>query len=79
MEAKLLALQAELKTHFEKAAEQQAKHGTISEELRTKINAVQKQVDAIDSKLAARETLPGEEADSFENQMKNDPGVQRLL
>ena len=79
MEAKLLALQAELKTHFEKAAEQQAKHGTISEELRTTINALQKQVDAIDSKLAARETVAGEDEDAFETQMKNDAGVQRLL
>jgi HK97 family phage major capsid protein len=78
MEAKLLALQAELKTHFEKAAEQQTKHGTISEELRTKIDAVQKQVDAIDSKLAAH-VPAGEDEDSFEAQMKNDAGVQRLL
>ena len=78
MEAKLLALQAELKTHFEKAAEQQAKHGTISEELRTKIDAVQRQVDAIDSKLAAH-VPASEEEDSFETQMKNDAGVQRLL
>ena len=78
MEAKLLALQAELKTHFEKAAEQQTKHGTISEELKTKIDALQKQVDAIDGKLAAH-VPAGEDEDSFETQMKNDAGVQRLL
>jgi len=78
MEAKLLALQAELKTHFEKAAEQQTKHGTISEELKTKIDALQKQVDAIDGKLAAN-VPASEDEDSFETQMKNDAGVQRLL
>jgi HK97 family phage major capsid protein len=80
MDEKLLALQAELKTYFEKAAEQQAKNGTISEELKTKIDALQKQADAIDAKLAsAIAGAPAEDDDTLEDQMKNDAGVQRLL
>jgi HK97 family phage major capsid protein len=78
MDEKLLALQAELKTYFEKAAEQQTKNGTVSEELKTKIDALQKQVDAVDAKLADH-TPAAEQEDSFEEQMKNDVGVQRLL
>ena len=78
MDEKLKALQAELKTYFEKAAEQQAKNGTISEELKTKIDAMQKQVDAVDVKLAGRLTTE-EVEDGFEEQLKKDESVQRLL
>jgi HK97 family phage major capsid protein len=77
-EKELLALKAELKTYFDKAAEQQKANGTVSEELKTKIDALQKQTDAIDAKLAAHQPGAPEE-DSFEEQMKNDPSVQRLL
>ena len=79
MDEKLLALQAELKTYFEKAAEQQKANGTISEELKTKIEAVQKQADAIDAKITAAVAGAPEEEDTLETQMKNDPSVQRLL
>ena len=79
MDEKLLALQAELKTYFEKAAEQQKANGTISEELKTKIEAVQKQADAIDAKITAAVAGAPEEEDTLEAQMKSDPGVQRLL
>lgn len=78
MDEKLKALQAELKTYFEKAAEQQTKFGTISEELKTKIDALQRQVDAVDVKLAGRLTTE-EVEDGFEDQMKNDASLQRLL
>jgi HK97 family phage major capsid protein len=78
MDEKLKALQAELKSYFEKAAEQQKAHGTVSEELKTKIDALQKQVDAIDTKLAGH--MPGApEEDSFEKQMTEDESVKRLL
>ena len=75
----LLELQGQLKTHFEKAAEQEKARGTVSEELKTKIDAVQKQVDAIDVKLAGRLTAAEEAEDGFEEQMKNDASIQRLL
>ena len=75
----LLELQGQLKTHFEKAAEQEKALGTVSEELKTKIDAVQKQVDAIDVKLAGRLTAAEEAEDGFEEQMKNDASIQRLL
>jgi HK97 family phage major capsid protein len=79
MNEELLALRAELKTHFEKAAEHQTKFGTISEELKQKIEAVQKQADAIDAKLAAVGSAAEDEGESFEEQMRNDASVQRLL
>ena len=75
----LLELQGQLKTHFEKAAEQERTRGTVSEELKTKIDAVQKQVDAIDVKLAGRLTAAEEAEDGLEEQMKNDASLQRLL
>ena len=66
MNEELLALRAELKTHFEKAAEHQTKFGTISEELKQKIEAVQKQADAIDAKLAAVGSAAEDEGESFD-------------
>ena len=64
----LLELQGQLKTHFEKAAEQEKTRGTVSEELKTKIDAVQKQVDAIDVKLAGRLTAAEEAEDGQAHQ-----------
>jgi HK97 family phage major capsid protein len=80
MDEKLLALQAELKQYFEKAADQQAKTGTITAELKAQVEAVQKQMDAIDKKMA--DGIRGaseEDANGFDEQMKNDPSIQRLL
>jgi len=74
----LLELQGQLKVHFEKAAEQEKARGTVSEELKTRIETVQKQVDAIDAKLAGRMTSE-EHEDGLEEQMKNDASLQRLL
>jgi HK97 family phage major capsid protein len=79
MNDELLALRAELKGHFEKAAEHQTKFGTVSEDLARKIDAVQKQADAIDAKLAAAGTAAEDDGEAFEEQMKNDASVQRLL
>ena len=80
MDEKLLALQAELKTYFEKAAEEQKKNGTISEALTKQITALQSQVDEIDKKMAANlQSQPGQPVDYFEEQMKNDAAMQRLL
>ncbi len=79
MEEKLLALQAELKSYFDKAAEQQKKTGTVTEELTSQIAALQKQVDAMDAKLAQAALGAPEEKDNFEETMKNDESVRRLL
>lgn len=48
------ALTTELKEYRAKADEQQEKYGTMSEELKNKMVELQKQVDAIDVKLAER-------------------------
>src|SRR5476649_327954 len=79
MDEKLLAIQAELKSYFEKAAEQQKATGTVTEELKSQIAALQKQTDAMDAKLAQAALGAPEEKDHFEETMKNDESVQRLL
>lgn len=52
MKEQLEALQTELKGYLEKAAMQQKEAGSLSTELKTQIENLQKQVDAIDSKMA---------------------------
>jgi HK97 family phage major capsid protein len=79
LKEQLAELQGQLKTHFDKAAEQELKHGTVLEETKTKIDTLQKQVDAIDVKLAGRLTAAEEAEDGLEEQMKNDASIQRLL
>jgi HK97 family phage major capsid protein len=50
----LEALQSDLKGYLAKADEQQKQYGTMSVELATKIDTLQKQVDAIDIKMAEK-------------------------
>lgn len=78
LEQQLSGLQTELKAHFAKAAEQQKETGSMNAELKTKIDALQKQVDALDVKLAEKHagTDVGE---TLEETLKKDEGVQRLL
>ncbi len=64
-ETKLLALQGELKTYFDKAALEQKANGTILEETQTSIAAIQKQVDAIDLKMTAKLTDSSQEVKSI--------------
>jgi HK97 family phage major capsid protein len=54
LEQQLTELQTELKAHFDKAAEESKTRGTMAEETKKTIDALQKQLDAIDVKLAAK-------------------------
>ena len=79
MDEKLLALQAELKTYFEKAAAEKKATGSVLEETKTRIDALQKQADALDAKMATASMGAPEEKDQFEETLQNDESVQRLL
>jgi HK97 family phage major capsid protein len=68
----LEALKTELKGYFEKAAEQQKAQGTVTEELKSKIDALQKQADALDVKLAERHAAAQPEETLEESLKKND-------
>src|SRR6185437_5900390 len=78
LEQQLSALQTELKSHFEKAAEEKKSHGSMLEETKTKIDALQKQVDAIDVKLAERHAGEAKEG-GLEKAIKESDSVQRLM
>lgn len=78
LEQQLSALQTELKSHFEKAAEEKKNHGSMLEETRTKIDALQKQVDAIDVKLAERHAVEAKTG-SLEKTLKESDSFARLL
>lgn len=54
LQVQLTALQTEQKTYFDKAAEEKKAHGTMLEETKKQIEAIQKQLDAVDLKLAER-------------------------
>lgn len=72
------ALQVELKGYLDKAKEQQDKTGSITAELKTQIDALQKQVDAIDTKMTDRinANTPEEGLGEF---MQKHEGVQKIL
>lgn len=72
------ALQKELKSYLDKAAEQQKLSGTITEELKTKIDALQKQVDAIDVKMAERHAAAAPEKNLFET-LSEDESLKRFM
>jgi len=73
----LEALQVELKSYLDKAKEQQEKNGTMTADLTTKIDALQKQVDAIDTKMAERHV--GDPVETVEDYLKKNENVQRIL
>jgi HK97 family phage major capsid protein len=72
------ALQKELKQYLDKAAEQQKLSGTITEELKTKIEALQKQVDAIDIKLAERHAAAAPEKTLYDT-LAEDENLKRFM
>ncbi len=77
-ETKLLALQAELKTYFDKAAVEQKSNGTMLETTQTSINALQKQVDAIDVKMAEKHAAAVPDK-TFEETLRESESIQRLV
>ena len=78
LKEQLEALQRELKGYTEKAVEQQKLNGTITEELKGKIDALQRQVDAIDVKLAERHAASAPDEPLIET-LKKDEGLQRFM
>ena len=76
----LTALQTELKTHFDKAAEEQKLNGTMREETKNAIGKIQTQVDAIDQKIAER-PLSGAPAgkSALVTEFEENEGVKRIL
>jgi HK97 family phage major capsid protein len=75
----LAALQAELKTHFEKAAEEKKLYGTMLESTKTTVEAMQKQVDALDVKLAQRQIIEQGQGPTLVKTVKESESIQRLL
>lgn len=78
LETQLAELQAELKTHFATAAEQQTKHGTMTTELKTQIEALQKQADALDAKLVTRD-IAAEPISTLDKEFKENENIARLM
>lgn len=78
LEDQLKALQAELKVHFEKAAEEQKTRGSIDAETKSRLDAIQKQLDAVDAKLQERHQQTAL-VKSFTDVAKENESVQRLL
>lgn len=78
LETQLGTLQTELKTYFDKAAEEKKAHGTMLEQTATKMEAIQKQVDAIDVKLAQRHAEAQAEP-NLEETLKASESVQKLI
>jgi HK97 family phage major capsid protein len=78
LEKQLSALQMELKTYFDKAAEEKKNSGSVVEETKNQVLALQKQVDALDSRLAERHAQMAP-APSVYDVVKENESVQRLL
>jgi HK97 family phage major capsid protein len=79
LEDQLAALQADLKTHFEKAAEERKLNGDSRAETKTAITAIQTQVDAIDKKIAEKHSAADQEPVSLVQQLKENENVQRIM
>jgi HK97 family phage major capsid protein len=75
----LTALQAELKTHFDKAAAEQKANGTMLEETKANITKLQTQVDAMDVKLAQKMVADAGQGSTLVKTFQESEGVQRLL
>lgn len=75
----LAALQAELKTHFDKAEAERKQYGTMLEETKNTITKLQTQVDAMDVKMAQRIVADQNQGPTLLKTFKEDEGVQRLL
>jgi HK97 family phage major capsid protein len=78
LEQKLTELIAEQKSFRAKAEAEQKEHGTILEQTKTALEAVQKQVDAIDKQLAERHSS-GQADEPLEESLAKDDSLQRLM
>jgi HK97 family phage major capsid protein len=77
LEVKLSELRTELKSFFDKAADEKKSFGTMLEETKTQIEGLQKQVDAIDAKMVER--AGATETKTIADELKENESVQRLL
>lgn len=78
LEQQLQQFQAELKTHFDKAREQEKQFGTVLEETKQTIDKLQKQVDAIDAKLQNPGSA-GRNEKSISETLKESDQLQKLV
>ena len=74
----LAQLQAELKVYFDKAKDQETRFGTVQSETVTKIDAIQKQVDAIEQKMQ-RPAGGGKNGKSIAETLKESDQLQKLV
>jgi HK97 family phage major capsid protein len=75
----LTALQAELKTYVDKAADEKKQYGGMVEETKNAVVKLQTQVDAIDVKLAAKLIADQGTGPTLVKTVKESESVQRLL
>jgi len=78
LEKQLEALQLDLKNHFAAAAEQEKTRGSITADLKTQLDALQKQYDALDSKLAEKHAAAVPEKTILE-ELKENEDICRLV
>jgi len=72
------ALAAELRAQGEKADKEREQYGYALSETKAKIEALQKQYDAMDAKLC-QERVRQDEGTSFEKELKENEGLSRLM
>jgi len=73
----LSALQTELKGYVEKAAEEKTKFGTMLSETKETVEKLQKQIDAVDIKMAEKHNAPSEK--TLAEELKENDNVARLI
>ena len=79
LEVQLETLQTELKSYFDKAAEEKKSQGIMLDTTKTAIDLLQRQVDAIDTKLAEKHAAEDSKQVSLEHQLKENDQVCRLM
>ena len=72
-------LKKDLREYFVKAEEQQKSTGTITTELKTKIEALQKQADALDVKLAERHTAGTAPIETLRKTLEENEHLQYVM
>lgn len=79
IEEQLGDLHAELKTHFAKAAEEQKSSGAVAKSTKEAVDALQRQVDAIETKIADKNAGGAAGPKPLVDQLKENESVQRLM
>jgi HK97 family phage major capsid protein len=79
IESKLSELKTELATHFAKAAEEQKNTGTMAISTKEAVENLQKQVDALDVKLAEKHNAVVEQGNGVDKAIKECESLQRLM